>query len=210
MPFVAPTSPPTSASVRCSIAPPMSAVAEVLGALRRVLDGQGLSWFVFGAQAVAVRGAPRATQDVDITVEVEPTRLRTLVDALESEGLRPRYPEIAEELIDRGAVVPLVHASGMEVDLVLAGSGLETIALGRASRVVIDGVDVPVAQATDLVVMKVLAGRGKDLDDLRSLLAGGEVDLAEVRDILGQLEEALGQSDLLPRLEDAVAAIKND
>ena len=92
----------------------------------------------------------------------------------------------------------------------LAGSGLEAIALGRASRVAIDGVEVPVAQATDLVVMKVLAGRGKDLDDLRSLLASGEVDLPEVRDILGRLEEALGQSDLLPRLEDAVAAIKDD
>jgi len=36
-----------------------------------VLDGQGLPWFVFGAQAVAVRGAPRATQDIDGTVEVE-------------------------------------------------------------------------------------------------------------------------------------------
>ena len=188
----------------------MSAVAEVLGILRRVLDGKGLSWFVFGAQAVAVRGAPRATQDIDVTVQVEPTRLRTLVQTLESEGLRHRYPDIAEELMERGAVVPLSHASGMEVDLVLAGSGLEAIALGRASRVAIDGVDVPVAQATDLVVMKVLAGRGKDLDDLRSLLASGEVDLPEVRDILGQLEEALGQSDLLPRLEDAVAAIKDD
>ena len=185
----------------------MSAVAEVLAALRRVLDGQGLSWFVFGAQAVAVRGAPRATQDIDVTVQVEAMRLRALVEALDSEGLRHRYPDTAEELIERGAVVPLSHASGMEVDLVLAGSGLEAIALGRASRVAIDGVEVPVAQATDLVVMEVLAGRGKDLDDLRSLLAGGEVDLAEVRNILGQLEEALGQSDLLPVLEEAVAAI---
>ena len=68
----------------------------------------------------------------------------------------------------------------------------------------------PVAQATDLAVMKVLAGRGKDLDDLRSLLASGDVDLAEVRDILGQLEEALGQSDLLPRLDDAVDSIDGD
>jgi len=196
--------------VRYSTAPLMSAVAEVLAALRRVLDGQGLSWFVFGAQAVAVRGAPRATQDIDVTVQVEPMRLRALVEALGSEGLRHRYPDTAEELIERGAVVPLSHASGMEVDLVLAGSGLEAIALGRASRVAIDGVEVPVAQATDLVVMKVLAGRGKDLDDLRSLLAGGEVDLAEVRNILGQLEEALGQSDLLPVLEEAVAAIDDD
>ena len=196
--------------MRYSTAPLMSAVAEVLAALRRVLDGQGLSWFVFGAQAVAVRGAPRATQDIDVTVQVEPMRLRALVEALGSEGLRHRYPDTAEELIERGAVVPLSHASGMEVDLVLAGSGLEAIALGRASRVAIDGVEVPVAQATDLVVMKVLAGRGKDLDDLRSLLAGGEVDLAEVRNILGQLEEALGQSDLLPVLEEAVAAIDDD
>ena len=188
----------------------MSAVAEVLGVLRRVLDAHGLPWFVFGAQAVAVRGAPRATQDIDVTVQVEPGRLPALVEALESEGLRHRYPDIAQELIERGAVVPLRHASGMEVDLVLAGSGLEAIALGRASRVTIDGVEAPVAQATDLAVMKVLAGRGKDLDDLRSLLAGGEVDLSEVRDMLGQLEEALGQSDMIPRLEDAVAAITDD
>lgn len=188
----------------------MSAVAEVLGVLRRVLDGQGLSWFVFGAQAVAVRGAPRATQDIDVTVQVERSHLRVLVQALESEGLRHRHPEIADELLARGAVVPLSHDAGMEVDLVLAGSGLEALALGRASRVAIDGVEVPVAQATDLVVMKVLAGRGKDLDDLRSLLAGGEVDLVEVRETLGQLEEALGQSDLLPRLEEAVKAARGD
>ena len=133
-----------------------------------------------------------------------------LVEALASEGFRPRYPDVADELLARGAVVPLVHGSGMEVDLVVAGSGLESVALGRAGRVAVGGVEVPVAQATDLVVMKVLAGRRKDLDDLDSLLAGGEVDLAEARDILGQLETALGQSDLLPRLEEAVAALDDD
>ncbi len=188
----------------------MSAVAEVLDVLCRVLDGRGLKWFVFGAQAVGVRGAPRATQDIDITVQIERTGVRPLVEALESEGLRHRYPELAEELMARGAVVPFIHASGMEIDLVLAGSGLEAIALARASRVSIDGIEVPVAQATDLAVMKVLAGRGKDLDDLQSLLASGDVDLEEARDLLGQLEEALGQSDLLTRLENAVAAIEED
>ena len=93
----------------------------------------------------------------------------------------------------------------MEVDLVLAGSGLEALAVARATKVTIDGVAVPVAHATDLAVMKVLAGRGKDLDDLRSLLAAGEVDLDEARDLLGQLEEALAQSDLLPQFEQAIA-----
>ena len=205
-----PISLPTGDSARCSTARPMSAVADTLQALARVLDGQGLPWFVFGAQAVAVRGVPRATQDIDVTVEVERAHLRALVEALESEGLRHRYPDLAGELLARGAVLPLSHSSGMEVDLVLAGSGFEAAALDRATRVAIDGVEVPVAHATDLAVMKVLAGRGKDLDDLRSLLASGEVDLAEARNLLGQFEEALGQSDLLPRLEEALAAVNAD
>ena len=70
----------------------MSAVADTLRVLVRALDGRRVRWFVFGAQAVAVRGAPRATQDVDVTVQIERSRLRELVDALAAEGLRRRYP----------------------------------------------------------------------------------------------------------------------
>jgi hypothetical protein len=92
----------------------------------------------------------------------------------------------------------------MEVDLVVAGSGLETMALQRATRLPVDGVEVPVAQATDLVVMKVLSGRGKDQEDLRALLATPDVDLVEARGLLTQLEEALGRSDLIPLLEAAM------
>lgn len=185
----------------------MSALGEALASLVRVLDGGGHRWFVFGAQAVAVRGAPRATQDIDITVDVARSRLPQLTIALESEGIRHRYPEIADELTVSGAVLPLAHPSGMEIDLVLAGSGLEELAMTRATRVLMDGVSVPVAHATDLVVMKVLAGRGKDLDDVVALLAGGEVDVEEVRDLLGQLEEALSQSDLLVALSAALDAV---
>ncbi len=179
----------------------MSALAETLTALAAALEPLGLRWFVFGAQAVAVRGSPRATQDVDVTVEVERSRLPELTSSLEAAGLTHRYPEIADELLAGGAVLPFVHGSGMEVDLVLASSGLESLALSRAERLPIDGVVVPVAAATDLVVMKVLAGRGKDLDDVAALLASGEVDRAEARDLLRQLEEALGVSDLVEILD---------
>jgi hypothetical protein len=182
----------------------MSALGETLRTLATVFDERELPWFVFGAQAVAIRGAPRATQDVDITIQIRRDRLPELMDALESAGLRHRYPDIVDELLAGGAVLPMSHASGMEVDIVLAGSGLETIALARATRVSVEGVDVPIAHATDLVVMKVLAGRGKDLEDVRALLASGDVDVDEARDLLGQLEEALGQSDLLPQLDRAI------
>lgn len=185
----------------------MSAVGDVLAAIAPVLDAHSEGWFVFGAQAIAVRGAPRATQDVDITVHVERSVLSALIEALMARGLTHRFPEAAERLLAAGAVLPFSHPNGMEIDLVIAGSGLEALALARAERLPIDGVPVPVASATDLVVMKMLAGRGKDVDDVRALLAGGEVDVDEVTDLLDQLEQALGQSDLLGPFRSLVSGV---
>ncbi len=183
----------------------MSALAEVLRIVAEVFDGRGVQWFIFGAQAVAVRGAPRATQDLDITAEIARDDLWAILEDLATLGLRHRYPDIANELLVSGSVLPLSHESGFEVDLVLAASGLEALALSRATRVSMDGVTVPVAHATDLVVMKILAGRGKDLDDVRSLLISSDVDVAEARALLAELEEALDQSDLVPRLDELLA-----
>lgn len=100
----------------------MSALGDCLKALDEVLDDHGLRWFVFGAQAVCVRGAPRATQDVDVTVEVEPNRVRPLRDDLASCGFVERFPEQAEHLLAAGRVLTLAHSSGMELDIILSAS----------------------------------------------------------------------------------------
>lgn len=46
-------------------------------------------------------------------------------------------------------------------------------------------------------------GRPKDLEDAKALwrLHGNELDTLRIREILGQLEEALAQSDLMPAFE---------
>lgn len=192
----------------------MSALAETLRALADVLDAsmreqRSEGWYVFGAQAVAVRGAPRATQDVDVTVVVPASELPVLMTQLESVGLSHRYPDVADKLLASAAVLPLEHTSGMEIDLVVGNSGLERLTLERAERIQVEGVDVPIARATELVVMKILAGRGKDLDDVQALLASGDVDEAEVENLLAQLEDALGQSDLVRAFEDAKRELRD-
>jgi len=70
----------------------------------------------------------------------------------------------------------------------------------------IEGVPVPIACAEDLVVMKLLAGRPKDLEDVVAILAAQAegIDLASLRELLGELELALDQSDLIPALDDAL------
>lgn len=57
--------------------------------------------------------------------------------------------------------------------------------------------------------MKVLAGRGKDEDDVLAIIAAQRnLKLARIRETLDALERALGQSDLSPRFETLLARVR--
>jgi len=189
-----------------------SPLGELLGALARVFERLAVRWYVFGAQAAIVHGAARLTGDVDVTVELGGLAPSALVAALQEAGFAPRAADL-DGFVERTRVVPLVHVgSAMPVDIVLAGPGLEELFLQRARQHIVEGVAIPVACPEDIVAMKILAGRPKDLDDVVAILAGCQgaagddaIRIAMIRDTLGLLEQALAQSDLIPAFEQAQA-----
>jgi hypothetical protein len=178
-----------------------SPLAELLGSLRETFATLGVRWYLFGAQAAILHGAARLSADVDVTVRLGDGALPPLLDALEARGFDPRVPS-PEQFARETRVLPLVHrASRMPVDLVLAGPGLEERFLARVELRDVEGVPVPLASREDLVVMKLLAGRPKDLEDVAALAAGSGLDLGYLRATLRELERAIDRSDLLPLLE---------
>jgi len=92
---------------------------------------------------------------------------------------------------------------------VVAGPGLEVEFLEHRRTVDVGGIGVPVISPEDLVVTKVLAGRPKDLEDVRGVLReqAGRIDLERSRHFLRLLEEALGRSDLVSVLERLVEGV---
>ncbi len=161
-------------------------------------DREGIRWYVFGAEAVNRYGFPRKTADLDLTIDLDGRDPVAFVPALRRAGFEPRFPD--EAFIRATRVIPVVHrATHLPVDLVLAGPGLEQLFLDRARSERIGRVEIPILAPEHLVVTKILAGRPKDLEDVRELLAMRAIDRAEIEALLSELEEALGQSDLLPR-----------
>jgi hypothetical protein len=183
-----------------------SALAEALAALGRVLGRLRVRWYLFGAQAALLYGAARLTADIDVTVQIGERGTAGLARALEQAGFRLRVRDVAD-FVAKTRVLPFVHdRSGMPVDIVLAGPGPEELFLKRRRRRQIEGVTVFVASPEDIVVMKMLAGRGKDEDDTLAILAARpRLEIARIRSTLDLLERALGQSDLRPRFEQLLA-----
>jgi len=168
------------------------------------MQERGVRWYLFGAQAAILWGSPRLSADVDVTANLDRVALTDYLDTMHHHGFDVLSTDL--EFVNRTRVVPFVHrASRMPLDVVLAGSELEEEFLQRAISVDVSGSKIPVISPEDLIVTKILAGRPKDIEDVRSVINEhrSTLDIARIRMVLGLLEQALAQSDLLPSFEQA-------
>ncbi len=182
---------------------PSAGPADLLVDLATALGALQLPWYVFGAQAALIWGRPRFTADVDVTVALSGHSIPQFLKALGESGFVAR-PESTAELTAVSRVLLLEHRrSTLALDLVLAGPGLEQTFLERAVLVEVAGVAVPFISPEDLIVTKVLAGRDKDVDDVRGILSerGATLDHDQIATTLRTIEAALERSDLLQAFE---------
>ncbi len=113
--------------------------------------------------------------------------------------------------VEATRVMPFAHrASRMPVDVVLAGPGLEEQFLARAEIRKVGDIAIPVASAEDLITMKILAGRARDLEDVAAVARAHreDLDLQQIRATLRLLEGALDRADLVIELERILRAIE--
>jgi hypothetical protein len=165
-------------------------------------------WYVFGAQAAMLWGRPRTTADIDITVEFPSGRIDEFIGTMRRHAFQLRFED--REFIAQTRVLPFAHmATGLPLDVVLAGPGLEEEFLSRAVEVDIEGTVVPVISPEDLIITKILAGRPKDIEDVRGVLneRSKTLDVDRIRATLTMLETALSQSDLVVVLETELAKL---
>ena len=189
----------------CDVSAPDDVLAAVAAAMQRI----GSRWYLFGAQAATLWGRPRLTADVDITAQIRPAQVDEFLEAMKRQGFTLRFDD--PEFVNRTRVFPFLHqATGVPVDVVLAGPGLEEEFLDRAVNVPLEGAMVPVISPEDLVVTKVLAGRPKDIEDVRGVLRerAESLDLERIRETLRLLEQALGQSDLVVVFETELGKLR--
>jgi len=144
---------------------------DVLGGTKRLtaaLEQGGYAYVIGGALALSYWALPRATVDIDITIDVEPINLPELLRVLREAGC-----EVDEERAIRAAERGdfCARIDGVRIDVFLVGSDLVDEALQRRVRVPFAGSHVWIMSAEDVLLLKTLFGRTKDFADMERLLA---------------------------------------
>ena len=143
---------------------------ELLKRLAQGLEHAGVPYMVFGGQAVLLYGELRVTRDIDVALGVEPREAAPVLAMIGELGLQILVSDV-EEFLRQTFVLPAMDPeTGIRVDFVFSLSRYEREALRRAGRVAIDGVDVRFISVEDLIIQKVIAGRPRDLEDVKTVI----------------------------------------
>jgi hypothetical protein len=142
----------------------------------------GCDYVVVGGLAVVLHGHLRATRDLDLVIGLEPENCRKTLDALASIGLRPRLPVVMQDFADPAKredwnrnrnmmVFQLWDPNNPErsVDVFVREPLDFPTMLVDAVVKDLDGVPIRIASIPHLIVMKQVAGRRHDLDDIEAL-----------------------------------------
>lgn len=143
----------------------------LLAKLARTFDGAGISYMIIGGQAVLLHGEPRLTRDIDVTLGCDATELPRVLSAIKAAGLHPSVAGI-EGFVRRTNVLPLTDGTtAIRVDLIFSFTTYETEAIRRSVAVPFADTNVQFAAVEDLIIHKLVAGRPRDIEDVRGVLA---------------------------------------
>ena len=167
------------------------ALVRGLVTVARWLADYGEPYAPIGGMAVVLRARPRFTDDIDVLVCVPGGSVDRLLASAGHHGFTwdpSALPEPGEEGLIR--LQREAGATPLHVDVMYAAEPAVERLLARATTVHVAGCDLRVATSEDLILMKLEANRGQDLDDVLALreAAGDALDRAYLRACAAELD----------------------
>jgi hypothetical protein len=189
----------------------MTGMVDVLATaveVHRLCERRGWKFCFIGGIAVQRWGNPRFTVDVDLTLLTGYGSEERFVDAM-LEDLEPRRAD-ARQFAVLHRVLLARSKKGVDVDVALGALPFEERSVARASVwSLAGGTELRTCSAEDLIVHKVFAGRDRDWDDVRGVLARkhGKLDWTIIRDELPPLLELKEAPEAMQRLDKIAAEV---
>ena len=178
---------------------PFRATIEAIQRLLVKFDNRGV---IIGGVAVGFLGRPRFTEDVDAMFLLSTHDIPQFLEAAKVENIQPRIPN-AEEFARKNRVLLLQHSpteTNIDISLGILPFEEEMVERGIVQSTSTLSIRLPTPE--DLIIMKAIAHRPKDLEDIRTVVdKNPNLDTARIEQWVKSFAEALE----MPGLWDDIA-----
>jgi predicted nucleotidyltransferase len=174
----------------------------ILSSLTRWFGDQKVEYAIIGGVAIGLVSQPRVTHDVDAVLWLDLDLANDFVESGKPFGFEPRIPNPVE--FARNSRVLLLHhqKSNIGIDLSLGVLPFEREMLDRSREMRVRELGLRVATPEDLVILKAVAHRTRDLIDIDNLLnVHRDLDFTRIRYWVRQFADVLESPELVSNLE---------
>jgi len=178
---------------------PFRATIEALQRLLAKFDNRGV---IIGGIAVGFLGRPRFTEDVDAMFLLSTQDIPKFLEAAKNENIGPRIPN-ADEFARKNRVLLLRHIpTETHIDISLGIMPFEEEMVERSIVQSTTTLSVRLPSPEDLIIMKAVAHRPKDLEDIRTIVdKNPHLDLPRIEKWVKQFAEVLEMPSLWDDIE---------
>lgn len=152
---------------------------------------------VIGGYAVLYHAHARFTEDIDIVLGVDIDELDNVLKVV-SDNFIPSS-ENPEEFVKQTNVLPILEKeSGIRIDLIFSFLPFERKAIEHSISTFVEDQSVNIIRADELIIYKLLAGRPRDMNDIRSIFnyQSDKLNIDKIEMHLNELSTALADKSL--------------
>jgi predicted nucleotidyltransferase len=132
------------------------------------LNSEKYKYLIIGGIAAGTIGEPRITADVDVDIVIDKENVPDFLDKAAKAGFRV-FKEKCLVSTERTGVFQ-INFEDFHVDFIIASTSLETAAFERAKTIKLYGIKAFFPSPEDLILLKIIPGRDKDLLDAKSVV----------------------------------------
>ena len=168
---------------------------KLLKKIANELNTNNIPYMVIGGQAVLLYGEPRLTKDIDITLGIGIDGLKDINSIIQKLNLKAL---VNEGFVQKTMVLLAIdEKTGIRVDFIFSFSRYEKQAIKRAPDIKFGNTVVKFASLEDVVIHKIIAGRARDIEDVRSIiLKNSDYDTKYIVRWLEEFDKSLNEKFL--------------
>jgi len=176
---------------------------DPLDALQHLIEQFENKGVIVGGIAASLLGKPRLTVDLDAVILLDIDDLPKLIKLASKQGMSARISD-AEAFARKNRVLLLRHnSSGINIDISLGILPFESEMVERGQDIKLSNLHVRLPTPEDLIIMKAVAHRPKDFEDIKAVIAGHpDLDKQRIQKWLEQFGEALESPSLWSDIEE--------
>jgi predicted nucleotidyltransferase len=182
--------------------PDLEPLLLIIEELTALLESLNIPHVIIGGIASSFLGRPRMTKDIDVLVILDNEKWPDLIEQASKAGFDTRISESLKFARENRVLLLRHRQSSIEIDISFGLLPFEKEAIRNKTIFAVKGISVPLPSPEDLIIMKALPSRSKDLEDIEGIInANPDINLRRIRRYVKEFSEILTMPEISEKLE---------